>query len=504
MHQFLRPKNSRPPRGLLRDGASVMDVPFYIGFMHGAVWVLAVGYLVSGLDEMVMTFAFIFWRLYRRFILLRGRQRLNLAMLEAKPEQTVAIMVPAWNEAAVIGRMLRYAVANIDYQRYMIFVGVYPNDPDTLAVVEGVMAEHPDHVRVAMVGNPGPTTKSDCLNAVMRRIRDWENETGRDVEIYVLHDAEDYVPRYGLKCFNYLIPQKAIVQIPVFPLAAPWWSMTEGHYMDEFAQLHVKDLRVREWLTGGVPSAGVGTAFSRGAMDLAWHDAVEGVFRAHLLTEDYEISMQLLRLGAPSAFFTGNVIGSRPEPEMCRLYALPGMPAVRGEFPHDFWPAVRQKTRWILGITLQGWESLGWYGSFWQRYILFRDRKPLVTNIANAVVYLFVLIWLIHWGLVLTLFPQWKDISLYPESVWLDRVMAVNMVLLTSFILVRGACTFLAYGPVAAVMSVPRIVWGNFVNFVATVRAVRQFVSARRQGITHIPWEKTDHAVKERRLEEAA
>lgn len=481
-----------------------MDLPFYLGFMHGAVWVLAIGYLVSGLDEMVMTVAFIVWRFYRRFILLRGRQRLNLDLLLKKQEQTVAIMVPAWNEAAVIGRMLRYAIENISYNNYMIFVGVYPNDPDTLAVVEAVMVEHPNHVRVAMVANPGPTTKSDCLNSVMRCIQTWENETGKQVEIYVLHDAEDYVPRYGLKCFNFLIPQKAIVQIPVFPLKAPWWSLTEGHYMDEFAQLHVKDLRVREWLTGGVPSAGVGTAFSRGAMDLAWHDDVDGVFRAHLLTEDYEISMQLLRMGAPSAFFTGNVVGAEPEPVPFRLFALPGLPAVRGEFPHDFWPAVRQKTRWILGITLQGWESLGWYGNFWQRYILFRDRKPLFTNIANAIIYVFLLIWVIHWGLTETIAPQWKNVSLYPDGPVLDIVMKINLVLLASFMLVRGACTFMAYGPVAAIMSVPRVVWGNFVNFVATVRAVRQFWNARRQGVKNIPWEKTAHAVKQRQMEKAA
>jgi hypothetical protein len=33
---------------------------------------------------------------------------------------------------------------------------------------------------------------------------------------------------------------------------------------------------------------------------------------------------------------------------------------------------------------------------------------------------------------------------------------------------------------------------------------VRQYFSARRQGIKHIPWEKTDHAVKDNRLDEAA
>ena len=36
--------------------------------------------------------------------------------------------------------------------------------------------------------------------------------------------------------------------------------------MDEFAEWHAKDLVVRESVSGSVPSAGVGTCFSRRAL----------------------------------------------------------------------------------------------------------------------------------------------------------------------------------------------------------------------------------------------
>jgi len=310
----------------------------------------------------------------------------------------------------------------------------------------------------------------------------------------VLHDAEDYVPRYGLRLFNFLIPRKAIVQIPVFPLQSPWWALTEGHYMDEFARLHLMDLRVREWLTGGVPSAGVGTAFSREAIAIAWDDALDSAFRPHLLTEDYEISMQLLRRGAQSAFFIGNLPDAEPGPPEFRLHALPGLPAVRGEFPRSFWASVRQKTRWTLGITLQGWESLGWYGDVRQRYLLFRDRKPLVTNLMNVVAYSVLAIWLVPLAISTRLFPDAPFPMLLPQDPLLHALVELNFLLFAVFLCVRISCTYIAYGPLHAAMSVPRVVWGNFVNFAATVRAVRQYVSARRKGIKNIPWEKTAHA----------
>lgn len=471
-----------------------MSSAIYTDFLHSAVWFLAVAYLISGLDELVMTVAFLVWQGFRRLVLLPGNERLNIGMLKAKPEQRAAIMVPAWQEAAVIGRMVRFAIAEIDYADYTIFVGVYPNDPDTIAAVERVRSEHPDRVRIALVPNPGPTTKSDCLNAILRAARDWGRETGRDVDFYVLQDAEDYVPRYGLRLFNFLIPRKAIVQIPVFPLSCPWWALTQGHYMDEFAQLHLKDLRVREWLTGGVPSAGVGTAFSREAIAMAWEDRLDGAFRPHLLTEDYEISMQLLRRGARSAFFIGNLRDAEPGPAEFRLHALPGLPAVRGEFPAAFWASVRQKTRWTLGITLQGWESLGWYGDFWQRYILFRDRKPLVTNLMNVVAYSVLAAWLVPRAIAAWFFPEAAFPALLPQDPLLHVVVELNFLLLAVFLCVRFACTYIAYGPVHAAMSLPRVVWGNLVNFAATCRAVRQYVSARRKGIKNIPWEKTAHA----------
>ena len=58
----------------------------------------------------------------------------------------------------------------------------------------------------------------------------------------LLDDAEDYLPPHELNVFNYFIPFRDVVQLPVFPMDAGWGEFTSGHYMDEFAQMHLKDM----------------------------------------------------------------------------------------------------------------------------------------------------------------------------------------------------------------------------------------------------------------------
>src|SRR3546814_19662843 len=58
-----------------------------------------------------------------------------------------------------------------------------------------------------------------------------------------------------------------MVQLPVLPLIDPRSRWIAGHYLDELAEAHGKDLVVREALGASVPSAGVGCAIRRDLMD---------------------------------------------------------------------------------------------------------------------------------------------------------------------------------------------------------------------------------------------
>src|SRR5512145_1569792 len=75
------------------------------------------------------------------------------------------------------------------------------------------------------------------------------------------------------------------------------------------------------------------------------------------LTEAYDLTMRIAADGYPMTF----VIDALFRPAEDRT----GRPiddaiGVREYFPRTFRRAVRQKSRWIAGIVLQGWAQLGW------------------------------------------------------------------------------------------------------------------------------------------------
>ncbi len=48
------------------------------------------------------------------------------------------------------------------------------------------------------------------------------------------------------------------------------------------------------------------------------------------------------------------------------------------------------------------------------------------------------------------------------------------------------------YGWAQALLSAPRLVWGNLINIAATIRAFRQWLKARMTGKL-VQWDKTEH-----------
>ena len=176
-----------------------------------------VGFLLFGLNDLavdVIYFARRFWRsrtVYRRY-----RRAFASYYVFNKDPGFIAIFVPAWDESAVIGPMLRAALKRLDYPDYRIFVGHYRNDPATAAAIASVADERVEAVQVEA---DGPTTKADCLNHLYDALVAFETSTGKSAKAVVLHDAEDVVHRYELRIFDGLIGRAAVIQLPVLPLA---------------------------------------------------------------------------------------------------------------------------------------------------------------------------------------------------------------------------------------------------------------------------------------------
>ena len=432
------------------------------------VFAIALLLALSGIDDLFVDLVFIGRSLWHR-TLVRVRRPTAEAM-HAVPPAPMAIIIPAWDEAAVIGVMLRRLLAGLDYPDYHVFVGLYPNDPDSRAAVAAITD---DRLQAILCSRPGPTTKSDCLNHLWRAVAAHEIAAGRRFKAIVLHDAEDLLHSQELRVQNALIPHFAMVQLPVIPLVDQQSRWISGHYLDEFAASHIKDIVVREALGAAVPSAGVACAIDRDMLGRIAEAAAGAPFDPTCLTEDYELGLRIKRLGGRTALIR---VHSRSEP---------GIVATRGHFPATFDAARRQKARWLLGIALSGWDRLGWRGGIADRYMLLRDRKAvaaaLLTMLAYGVTALVIADRLLLDGIVPPLLGSGAQ-----------SLLVLNTGLLLWRLAMRAACTGHSHGWAEGLRSLPRALVSNVINAAAAWSACRRYAVSLRTGMA-VGWDKTAH-----------
>jgi len=431
----------------------------------------ALAVLISGLDDMALNLVCLWaWAC--------GKSQ--PAPSASSVEKQLAVFVPLWHEYQVIAGMVEHNVSAIDYDNYHFFIGAYPNDDPTLSAVRELEARFP-HVHLAVCPHDGPTSKADCLNWVYQRMLMYEDQHAVSFEIVVTHDAEDLIHPEAFSQINAYAGEFDMVQIPVLPLPTPLRDWVHGMYCDEFAEWQIKDMPARQRMGSFVPSNGVGTGFTRKALEKLASAEHNLVFEPSCLTEDYENGLRLHKLGSRQLFLP---IGRGRKSSFI---------ATREYFPRRVRSAIRQRTRWITGIALQSWERHGWRGNFPQVYWFWRDRKGLLGNPVSLLTnFLFaygLLTWIfakltgLPWGLAKS--------ALHPALLGATFLIQV---LQTS---VRMGCVTHLYGPLFA-LGVPfRTVCSNWINSVATVRAVHQYLRARF-GNEPLVWLKTEHAYPSR------
>jgi adsorption protein B len=380
-----------------------------------------------------------------------------------------AVFIPAWDEAAVIAPMLRATLARFDHDDYRLFVGHYRNDPATQAAIDSV--RDPRIVGVE-VDADGPTTKADCLNRIYDALIAYEAACGRTAKAIVLHDAEDVVHPLELKLFDRMIERAGAVQLPVVPLIDPDSTWVAGHYADEFAESHVKELVVREAVGAAVPLAGVGCAIERVALSrlAARHDGRP--FAGGSMTEDYEMGLRLGAIGVKTMFV--------------RIPAEPGNRAVvasRGHFPSTIGASVRQKARWIGGIAFAGWDRLGWRGGLGERWMRMRDRRGPLAALLLFTGYGAAFLWA-QVGIAASMGAP-VEVPVSPALAWL---LSINAWLLGWRLAMRFAFTTAAYGLGQGLLSLPRTIVANLIAILAARRALMIHSNG---GATR--WDKTHH-----------
>ena len=369
--------------------------------MWWALVVAALTFSISSLDNFF--FDCVYWiNRFSKGFRKKKTEKVYYDQLSGLPEKRIAVMIPCWNEAPVIRAMLRSNLSEIDYKNYDVFVGLYSNDLETVAEVVKERAEF-SNLYYAINPKEGPTTKGDNLNSVYEFIKKHELENNIEYEIFVMHDSEDIIHPLSFKLYNYATDKYDMIQTPVFPLEVPLFDFTHWVYNDEFAEMHCSSLVVRGFIHGLIPSAGVGTAFTRkGINDLVQHNSLKEPFSRASITEDYDASLRLQELKGKATFFPFTIVRIVKE----RRWFGFGKPvpverqqiiATRALFPTTYFAAIKQRTRWVYGIALQEWKDIGWPGSFAMRFTLLHDRKSVVTHFFNGFGYIILIYWLMNY-----------------------------------------------------------------------------------------------------------
>lgn len=449
--------------------------------MDKVLFCLAFIFLIGALDDLIIDLAY-----WLKGLRVRKVNKNTMVLWRAKSEKALAILIPAWKESAVLEAMVSINRKRIRYANYRFFIGVYPNDPETLAIAKSLEQKHPELVSVVVTDRPGPTSKAHCLNCILSMLDSLSEIAEREgagwkPDLIAIHDAEDVIHPDAFTAINVEAEGYHFLQVPIFSLPVNTKEWVAGTYLDEFAEIHTKELPARVALQMPIPSAGVGTFFDwkyfqRVGRRLGyWFDEKN-------LTEDYEISYRMARLGARQKF----VLLSDPNGEII---------ATREYFPARLGRSVRQKTRWTTGIALQSWERWGWFGilanlrearvkDIAMLYALWRDRKSLWSNPLS----LFAL------GLVAaTAMYHWVQ----PMRDWpvaLQWLLFVNTSLIFLRLVQRAYLTQRLYGYAHGLLAPLRYLLSLFINGASALLAIKNYIHANIDGSdSQIKWDKTEH-----------
>ncbi len=435
----------------------------------------SVGILLFGLDDLL--FDMIWLQRSRRS---KARRPLGLPDVEGR----FAVFVPAWDEQAVLAATVERMLAAWAGEDVRIYVGCYPNDVSTIFSVSPLIARD-QRLRLVVSARVGPTTKGDNLNQLWAALGEDERAEGMRFAAVILHDAEDFVHRGEIALYRDYLRDHAMVQIPVVPVLDPRGRWIGGHYADEFAEAHGKELALRSALGLGLPSAGVGCALSRGALSLLSIERGGQPFRADSLTEDYEVGMLIDAYGLRACFVDAvDHAGDRV--------------VSRGSFPHSVEAAVKQKSRWIAGIAFVGWDYLGWspgsgseraeksHRSWLARWMLWRDRRAPLAAVVVLAAYAGAVAIVLSWA-GQALFG-WQAIAV---SDAMRILLAANAALLLWRLAMRYWFTARCYGVREGFAALPRAFVANVIAILAARRALMLYWRMLVSGV--VVWDKTVH-----------
>ncbi len=248
----------------------------------------------------------------------------------------------------------------------------------------------------------------------------------------------------------------------------------------------------------------MGTAFSRHALEILEDPVTKTPFSTNSLTEDYRTSLLLHLKGLKQIFVTQKitrlhwkkrwVFFGRNVIKKSSEYI-----ATRAMFPTEYIKAVRQKSRWIIGIVFQEAGHIIWPKKWPVRFTLTHDRKAIFTHFVNGLGYFVFIFWILY-SLITYKSPNYPSIqeqfNLHP---WVWQMIVVVSIMMCERILQRAIALWRVYRNwLAMFLSIPRVFYANVINLHALLKAFNVYYSTpKAQSSTGGPkqpaWDKTDH-----------
>ncbi|MDL2211814.1 phage adsorption protein NrfB [Erysipelotrichaceae bacterium OttesenSCG-928-M19] len=462
-------------------------------YIFGLIVVAA--YIIAGLDDLILDIIYVFIR--KNY----PEDTLSLDVLNKVPAKMLAITVAAWQEADVIEDVIENMVKSYHYPKamYHIFIGVYPNDAETIARVTNLENKY-SNIHMIVNKKDGPTSKANNLNNVLKEIRKFEQQSNWNFAALTVHDSEDIVHPYELKLTNFLLDRHDALQMPVFPLQDTptlknfFKDMVRLTYADEFAQNHYQTLVLRDVLNAVVPSAGTGFVLSKKILDTFSDDEI---FSDGSLTEDYKLSLTLAENGFHIHYALASVKRINKNGDEVDDYI-----ATRSMFPSTFKTAIKQKTRWVYGISMQSANTYDIIfkdheGSIVERLSVLKDIKVKISNLLSLPAYLCFIYFILHLIFDIPEMYPYQSLSFYLCIVL--TLMAIERQI------VRGYSLYKIYGwayVVTGILTPPfipiRIIVGNIINFCATFNSWKRYFLRNKktkhaQKKPKLKWDKTEH-----------
>ncbi len=472
----------------------MINMIYYIGLVFVILLILI------SLDDLV-------WDIYCLFIY-KKREKTSKTISYRELQETIpgllAVIVAAYREEDVLEAVIDNLIDTNHYpdSMYHVFLGVYPNDIGTLEIADKLSKKYKNVHKIVHVID-GPSSKADNINNVLKNILEFENKNNIRFKGIIIHDSEDVVHPYELLVENYLLNYHKAIQMPVFPLQRMpkfgniFKNMISGTYADEFAENHYRMLVVRNFAGSFVPSAGTGFALSRDVLDI-FPD--HNIFPVGSLTEDYKLSLILKQKGIHLHYVLEDVVRVRGNGEAVREFI-----ATRSIFPSTYRAAVKQKTRWIYGVTMQSFKLKDILKnndlSIATKYGFYKDWKAKFSNLLLGPGYLIFLYFIASLFFNIPIMYVKYSLSWY-LMIFLSIMMIERQIL-------RASAVKNVYGYKSAFISaffppiLPfRMVIGNIINFHATLRAwkINLFGFKTSKKDKSPKWDKTKHEFLEKEV----